>query len=70
MNEVENTARILKGQDLLVTSFWCRFGWHSWTKWGTPYQVDKRSDKFVQSKSCSHCNEYRIRKAYPFLEHL
>jgi len=33
MNEKLNTFRALKEEDLLVTSRWCRFGWHSWTKY-------------------------------------
>lgn len=70
MNEVENTARALKDQDPLVTSFWCRFGWHTWTKWGKPYQPDKHRDVNIQSKVCTHCNKHMIRKVFPFAEHL
>lgn len=70
MNETENTARILKDEPQLVTGFWCRFGIHKWTKWGKPYQPNKNSDKYIQTRNCDHCNELRVRKVYPFREHL
>jgi len=31
--EKENTFRSLKEQPLLATSFWCKIGWHRWTKY-------------------------------------
>lgn len=31
--EEENTFRALKDQGLLVTSKWCNFGFHTWTRW-------------------------------------
>lgn len=70
MNEAENTFRILQEQKPLVTGFWCRFGIHKWTKWGNPYQPNKNGDKYIQNKVCAHCNDYRIRKVYPYSEHL
>ncbi len=71
MNEVENTARILKDEEPLVTGFWCRFGWHSWTKWSNPYQPNpKGSDKYIQTQKCVHCHRYSVRKVYPYIEHL
>lgn len=60
MNEKENTARILKEQPLLVTNFFCRFGWHSWTKWNEP-KKDIGYDP-IQLRTCVHCNAYDIRK--------
>lgn len=70
MNEAENTARILGDKPELVTGFWCRFGMHQWTKWCKPYQQNKNSDKYIQTRQCAHCNEVRVRKVYPFREHL
>lgn len=70
MNELENTARILKNERPLVTSFWCRFGWHTWEKWCKPYQPNKGSDKHIQTKTCACCNKVTIKKVYPFLEHM
>ncbi len=71
MNEVENTARILKDEELLITGFWCRFGWHTWTRWSKPYQPNpKNSDKYIQTRHCAHCNNFRVRKVYPYVEHL
>ncbi len=53
MNEKENTARILREEPTLVTGFWCRFGLHSWTKWGKPTRI---SIYDVQVRYCGHCN--------------
>jgi hypothetical protein len=62
MNEVENTARILADKPLLVTSRWCAFGIHNWTKWGKPqhrkeggYEVD------YQTRACDSCGELAIK---------
>lgn len=70
MNERENTARILKDEEPLVTSFWCSVGLHSWTRWSKPYQPNKNNDKYIQTRQCAHCAQYRVRKVYPFSEHL
>lgn len=70
MNETENTARILSDKAELVTGFWCRFGLHSWTKWCQPYQPNPKDAKYLQTRQCAHCNEYRVRKVYPYIEHL
>ena len=70
MNEKENTARILGDKPELVTGFWCRFGMHRWTKWGKPYQPNKNTDKYIQTRECAHCAEFRVRKVYPYREHL
>ena len=59
MNEKTNTMRLLAGQNPLITSIWCRFGWHNWTQW---------SETFIESKSCyqdsfcAHCNKRRARE--------
>lgn len=61
MNEKENTARILKEQPLLVTSFWCRFYWHNWTKWTDPRKDSMHAD-YIQLRTCKNCNAYSMRK--------
>ena len=70
MNEVENTARILKDEIPLVTSFLCRFGWHTWEQWSKAYQPNKNNDKYIQTKTCACCNKMIVRKVYPYIEHL
>ena len=57
MDEKENTLRALKGEELLVTKWGCRFGWHVWTK----YSERKTFREGVyavtsQSRSCGYCN--------------
>lgn len=57
MNEKLNTFRALKEEDLLVTSRWCRFGWHMWTKYREPERV--RSGIYTvtrQTRRCGSCN--------------
>lgn len=56
MNEAENTMRTLAEKPLLVTSRWCFFGLHKWTKYGKPggrtegpYHVD------YQVRECASC---------------
>ena len=58
MNEKENTFRRLTEEPLLVTSFWCSFGWHKWTKYREPEKV-KDSYAYIltiQSRRCGSCN--------------
>jgi hypothetical protein len=68
MNEKLNTFRALKEEDLLVTSRWCRFGWHTWTKYREPERV--RSGIYTvtrQTRRCGSCNiadQYTIKKEY------
>lgn len=56
--EEENTFRALRDENLLVTSSWCRFGFHKWTKYDNPVMTDKKySGKwFSQHRYCAHCN--------------
>jgi len=66
MNEVRNTERALKDQALLVSSFWCYVGIHSWTKWGNAepgkhLSYGIRIPKFFQYRKCSHCNKISVR---------
>jgi len=57
MNEQENTFRILTEEPLLVTSFWCRFGLHKWTKYSEPEVIRRAVYKLtVQRRMCASCN--------------
>jgi hypothetical protein len=55
--EKENTFRMLREEELLVTSWLCRFGWHKWTKYRDP--ETSRFGGYVyltQYRFCSCCN--------------
>jgi len=58
MNEQENTFRILSEEPLLVTSFWCRFGLHNWTKYREPERTRQYTgpDLLLQIRCCGSCN--------------
>lgn len=58
--EEENTFRALRDEDLIVTSFWCRFGFHRWTKWREPTEtlIDGYKKYITQERRCAHCNKY------------
>lgn len=56
MNEKLNTWRKLQDLPLAVTSFWCRFNLHTWTKWSEPIDPN-RSIFIIQTRSCVHCNK-------------
>jgi hypothetical protein len=55
MNEKLNTFRTLQDLPPAVTSFWCRFNWHTWTKWSA---VDHNSHSMWarQNRFCIHCH--------------
>lgn len=53
MNEKQNTLRALREEPLLVTSWLCKFGWHTWVKWK---DIDKPSSYRYQIRYCGHCN--------------
>ena len=56
--EEENTFRILKDLAPAVTSFWCRFGWHSWTQWSAPVELrGGHTDKFRLNRYCIYCHK-------------
>lgn len=64
MNEKENTARLLRDEVPLVTSFLCRFGIHNWTKWGEPTKgiyknwfTMNRTKVLFQYRHCGCCNK-------------
>jgi len=54
----ENTFRTLRDEELLVTNFWCRFGWHKWTKYSDPEVIRERSiyKLTIQERRCGSCN--------------
>lgn len=64
--EKENTFRALKDEPLLMTSIWCRFGIHKWTRYsdpaklGTTYVVSPFRSAYytimIQEKRCVNCN--------------
>lgn len=64
----ENTLRALKDQDLIVTSRWCWWGIHTWTKWKIVratdvfFQGGNRYRNIIQEKTCVHCNTIARRK--------
>ena len=59
--EKENTWRALQDQPPIVSSFWCRLGWHKWTKWT---QIKKSSSSIYsrQERECVHCSIYQENK--------
>ncbi len=55
MNEKINTWRTLQELPPAVTSFWCRFKWHNWSKWSDP--ITNNSTIWTrQYRFCIHCN--------------
>lgn len=68
--EVENTARALRDEPLIVTSRLCRFGIHQWSKYKEPVKVGTKysgasggyNDIMIQEKRCVHCNISNHRK--------
>lgn len=55
--EKENTFRSLREEELLVTSWLCRFGWHKWTKYREPETSRFAGYTYLtQIRFCSCCN--------------
>jgi hypothetical protein len=67
--EKENTFRALKDEPLLMTSIWCRFGIHKWTRYSEPAKLGTtycgsvfspgRGGYYaimIQEKRCVNCN--------------
>lgn len=53
----ENTFRMLRDEDLLVTFWGCRFGIHKWTKYREPEKAREGIyDVYRQQRRCSSCN--------------
>ena len=59
--EHENLIRSLKDEPLLVSSIFCRLGWHKWTKWGDPARPLSALHKH-QVRFCVHCNFMDVRR--------
>lgn len=70
--EKENTFRALKDERLLMTSIWCIFGIHKWTRYSDPVKIETTYSNGAyrsimrQDKRCVHCNipAYREYKLY------
>lgn len=67
MNEVENTARILREEIPLIKRMLCYIGLHKWTQYG-PAQAAKKEDKWgsrktihYQMRECASCKYYDAR---------
>ena len=61
MNEKVNTWRALQDLPPAVSSFWCRFNWHTWTKWSDPV-TSNYSPYTKQVRYCIHCNTVETKK--------
>jgi hypothetical protein len=74
--EKENTFRALRDEPLLMTSVFCRFGIHKWTKYQDPYKAGTKYRPsaipggyygvYLQHRSCVNCNQDDHRKLYLF----
>ena len=70
--EKENTFRALRDEPLLMTSFWCIFGIHKWTRYtdservGLTYKNGAYHAVMRQEKRCVHCNIPAHRVHYLF----
>ena len=54
----ENTFRALRDEDLLVTFWGCRFGFHKWTKYREPDNIrEGYYDVVQQTRRCGSCNK-------------
>lgn len=64
MNEKRNTMRMLEGKKPLPTSWWCRFGIHTWERWTEAVNANRGSASYwKQYRTCIHCNRQEIKKA-------
>ena len=59
--EHENLIRSLKDEPMVVSSIFCRLGWHKWTKWREPTKIIS-AVYHHQVRHCVHCNILDIRK--------
>lgn len=64
MNNKENTFRRLAGQPLLISSFGCYIGLHSWTQWSKPKPGHELLTEVVQERYCRYCNRYDKREIW------
>jgi phage anti-repressor protein len=66
--EKENTFRMLREEELLVTFWGCRIGWHKWTKYREPEKYKESYYEVVsQQRRCGSCNkaDRRIISRFP-----
>lgn len=67
MNEKENTFNTLANKPLLVSSFWCKFGFHNWEKWSDIKVACKpgysQLTMEIQERYCSSCHLHSMRPA-------
>lgn len=55
--EKENVFRTLREEELLVTFWGCRFGFHKWTKYREPEHIRESYYEVVQqTRRCGSCN--------------
>ena len=55
--EKENVFRTLREEELLVTHWGCRIGWHKWTKYREPERIEESYYYVVQQqRRCGSCN--------------
>ena len=58
----ENTFRALRDEELYVTFWGCRFGFHKWLKYRDPEHVKEGYyDLIVQDRHCGGCNIHNRR---------
>lgn len=55
----ENVFRTLRDEELYVTFWGCRFGFHKWLKYRDPQHVkESYYDLIVQDRHCGSCNKF------------
>lgn len=53
----ENVFRALRDEELYVTFWGCRWGFHKWLKYQDPKQIkESYYDLIVQDRHCGSCN--------------
>jgi hypothetical protein len=57
----ENTVRALQNKPLAVSSWSCRWGWHTWSRWCEP-KPDSYRVYQVQESECIHCNTKKVKR--------
>ena len=66
MNEARNTFNSIVDRPLVVTRFWCKFGFHRWQKWSDIHETNKigytHITEIVQDRYCDSCNAYQRKK--------
>jgi hypothetical protein len=57
--EKENVFRALREEELFVTFWGCRIGWHKWTKYREPGADTDGWGRYilVQERRCNSCNK-------------